>query len=214
MKRAGLKTTFAFHGRAFVSAALVPLLGLLVACGSDSKGGSTGTGGAAGSPAGVGGTLGGGGGTTGIPGTGGGGPGAGGSTSPVDAPVGNGGDALPPLDSLIIGDSGPMVITCPLDVATASCTPQTFCSRKNDAGAEEACGCLFTGKWLCPGVSIGADGGVILPDGGRDTAGIAMCPAGTATGNACTAPATVCTGVGNLGCACTEVAGALRWLCY
>ena len=201
--------------------ALLLMLPLLVfACGgSDTNGSTGGRGGGGGAVLGSGGVSGGqGGAIAGVGGSSGGGgsQGAGGSSSPADggdAPVGTPNlDAL--LDGLVIGDSGPMVIDCPADVATASCTPGTLCTRRRDGAAPDGCGCIPTGKWFCPGLTIGTDGGVSVPDGGiPDAAGFPMCAAGTATGGACTTEGAICTGAGSVGCACTQLAGSLRWVC-
>jgi hypothetical protein len=199
--------------RSILRAALLLTLPMIVAsCGSDSNGPSSTGGKDSGADAvgGSGGTSGG-----GVPGTGGSGvPGTGGSKSDAapDVPLG---DAEPSLDGLVVGDSGPNIIMCPTDVATAACTPGTLCTRKRQTGEDEGCGCLFTGKWYCPGLSLGNDGGVALPDGGIVDAGnIPVCEAGLATGSACSPEGAICTGgPGRVGCACTQLAGALRWVC-
>jgi hypothetical protein len=185
---------------------------MLAACGSDSKGPS-GTGGAG---AGKGGASGAG----GIAGTGGAGlPGGTGGTgvasdAGADLPSGNPGTDASVLDGLVTGDSGPTVIMCPADVATASCTPGIYCTRKTTTGADEGCGCILSGKWLCPGLTLGNDGGIAFPDGGLADAGFPACAAGLMTGTACTPEGAACTGgPGRLGCACTQLAGALRWVC-
>jgi hypothetical protein len=194
----------------------VPLLCLsvcLAACSDDDKknntsdaaadgvrtGGSSGN--ASGGAPGGGGTTGGGqGGRGGQSGQGGQGAG--------DAPVSQ--DMRAGID-IAFPDGTPPPMACPADVATAMCTPDTYCVKSDGSSG---CGCLNTGRWFCPPITIGGDGGVVIPDGGIGDAGVSMCPAGTATGVTCTMKATLCTGVGMLGCPCTEVVGGLRWVCY
>jgi hypothetical protein len=194
----------------------VPIALLVAACGSDAKSPS-GSGGAAGQTA-AGGVSGGGGAAPGAGGTGA--PaGTGGAGAIVDAggdvPSGSPGDGAQALDGLLAGDSGPTVIACPADVATATCTPGTLCTRKRPTGEDEGCGCIFNSSWYCPGLSLGSDGGIALPDGGiSDAGGFPACAAGTMSGTACTSEGGVCTGgPGKVGCACTQLAGALHWVC-
>jgi hypothetical protein len=183
---------------------LVLCLCIGVAC-SDSSGTNGNNGDAAADGARTGGMSGNLGGTGGGAAPGGGGSSGGqGGARAGDAPVTQ--DTRVELD---LGDAAPQA--CPADVTTATCTPDSYCLK---ADGKSGCGCLNTGRWFCPPIIIGADGGIVVPDGGIGDAGVPACPTGTATGVACTMKATLCSGVGMLGCACTEVAGGLRWLCY
>jgi hypothetical protein len=196
-------------------------------------GGSTGT--ASGGGGASGGSLGGGGaGGAGGTGSGAGGTGgvaAGGSAGGVDAAAGADGAApkdapadlpsLPfdgfPADGFTLGDSGLMIVQCPVDVATATCTTGLLCVKPSTGGPAEGCGCTQAQRWFCPGITLGGDGGVSPPDSGTlpDAAGVAACPAGTATGAVCTSVGDVCTGgTGHtVGCGCLMGPGGLRWAC-
>jgi hypothetical protein len=123
-------------------------------------------------------------------------------------------DSLP-ADGLTLGDGGPTVIPCPGDVATGTCTTGVICVRIGTGGSPEGCGCTLAQRWICPGIGIGADGGLAPSDGGvPDVAGVPACTAGTTSGGSCSTQGAVCTGVGMFGCACTMLAGSLRWFCY
>jgi hypothetical protein len=204
-----------------------------IGAGGTGVGGAGGTGGTAAGGAGVGGTGAGG------AGGGGGSDAAAGGAGGVDAAAGNGGtgaggaggtdsgtpvdtasdkpptsfDSLLPPDGLTLGDGGPTVIACPADVLTATCATGTLCVRPSTGGAPEGCGCTQAQRWFCPGIVIGADGGVTDSGTTPDLAGVPACPAGTASGGSCPTEGTVCTGAGSLGCACSMLAGSLRWFC-
>lgn len=188
--------------------------------GSAAGGGSAGggAGGAAGGSTGGAGPAGGGQGGGGIDAAAGaGGTGAGG-TDGGNAPVDMASDrpSFPfdafPRDGLTLGDGGPMVILCPVDVTTATCTMGTICVRQGPSGPD-GCGCTIGQRWFCPG--IGADGGLGPLDSGvvPDVAGVPACAPGTASGVSCSPEGAVCAGAGSLGCACATAFGGLRWFC-
>ncbi|HEY0714907.1 MAG TPA: hypothetical protein VGF45_19660, partial [Polyangia bacterium] len=101
-------------------------------------------------------------------------------------------------DVIIVIDGGPTVVACPANVSTAACTSGNLCVQATG----EVCGCLPSDRWFCPGIVVGSDGGVTVPDAAADAASAPVCAAGTMSGDPCSTVGDFCRIPGSLGCGC------------